>query len=86
MVSDLERVADRERWWSIHDRDSYICPDCGRTSDHPEFRQWEVHHHGGQAGKCVAVCERCHQVRHGAERRSVSVEWWKQEFINAHGV
>ena len=81
MVSDLERVADRERWWSIHDAETYTCPDCGRTSDHPEFRRWELHHLNGEAGTCVAVCARCHQVRHGAERTSISLEWWKEGFL-----
>jgi len=80
-VSEATRIADREVWWNIHDKDEYVCPDCGRTNDHPEFGRWEVHHINNEEGNIVALCQACHHVRHGASRRSVDIEAWKAEFL-----
>jgi len=75
-----ERANDRERWWSIHDKETYICPDCGRTQDeHNE--QWHVHHLNGVPGKIVALCNGCHLVRHGADPKTVNLEVWQEEFL-----
>lgn len=81
-LTALDRTVDRKKWWETHDKETYECPDCGRTNDHPEFRQWEVHHINGEPGNVVALCQKCHNVRHGAERKSISVEWWKDEFLS----
>lgn len=80
MVTTTERHADRVRWWEIHDKDTYICPDCGQTLDE-HGRRWEVHHLDAEAGKCVALCQTCHNVRHGADRKSIDLETWKREFL-----
>jgi len=78
MPTNQRRKTDRERWWSIHDPDEYVCPDCGRTNDHPEFVRWELHHRQGEGGNCVALCQKCHKVRHGAKPSKISIEWWKE--------
>lgn len=80
-LTDIIRMRDRERWWEIHDPDEYICPDCGRTNGHPEFKRWEVHHIDRQPGKIVALCRKSHWVRHGAKPSTVSVEWWKDAVL-----
>lgn len=80
MPTKMERVRDRGRWWSIHDKDEYVCPDCGRTRDEHD-RRWEVHHLDGVAGKCVALYRTCHLVRHGAKRSNCDLEAWKREFV-----
>lgn len=76
----MERYQDRERFWSMHDKESYICPDCGRTKDE-HGRRWEVHHLNAEAGKCIGLCAECHKIRHGAKRRKISLEAWKDEFL-----
>jgi len=76
--TELQR--DRERWWDIHNRDTYACPDCQRTRNE-HGRRWEVHHINGEAGECVGLCQTCHKVRHGAERRKIELKAWKQEFL-----
>lgn len=77
--ADIKR--DTKRWWEIHDKDSYVCPDCGRTqSEHG--RQWQVHHINRQAGKVVGLYLSCHKIRHGADPESVDLEFWKTRFLN----
>lgn len=78
MVTQPQRRVDRARWWEIHDRESYICPDCGRGCG--DVIRWEVHHINREAGKCVALCQTCHKVRHGAVRRRINLQAWKEEF------
>lgn len=73
------REQDRKRWWGIHDRDDYICPDCGRTRE--EIERWNVHHVGKQPHKIVGLCQLCHNVRHGAIRWKNDLEAWKDEFL-----
>jgi len=79
--TSMERQRDRERWWSIHDKETYVCPDCGKTQKEHR-RRWEVHHLEGVAKNCVALCEVCHNVRHGADRVSIDLETWKSEFLS----
>lgn len=76
------RVRDRKRWWELHDQGEYVCPDCGRTNDHPEFTRWEVHHINGEPGKIVGLCQKSHDIRHGAKPKNVSLEWWKEAFLS----
>lgn len=79
-----ERMKDRSRYWEIHDRGEYVCPDCHRGGD--EVRRWEVHHINKEPGKIVGLCLTCHKVRHGAKRRSIDLETWKQEFVNGGAI
>jgi predicted Fe-S protein YdhL (DUF1289 family) len=78
MVTNPQRKRDRKVWWSIHDKDEYICPDCERQRD--EIREWELHHINKEARKIVGLCKTCHAVRHGAERTHIDLEAWKEEF------
>jgi len=78
--TSYERAQDTKRWWEIHDKETYICPDCGRTQSEHD-RRWEVHHIDGIAGNVVGLCLTCHKVRHGADRRSIELEAWKDEFL-----
>ena len=78
--TETELARDRKRWWGIHDKDTYICPDCGRTQSEHD-REWQVHHIDGIAGNVVGLCLTCHKVRHGAERWNVELYYWKKEFL-----
>jgi len=75
-----EQKLDTKRWWEFHDKDTYVCPDCRRTQNE-HGRRWEVHHINGEPGKCVGLCQTCHRVRHGAERRKIELGAWKREFL-----
>jgi len=78
-ISSAKARQDTERWWSVHDKTEYVCPDCGRGYD--EVRRFEVHHIDYDERKIVGLCQSCHYIRHGAKRRNVNVEWWKEEFL-----
>lgn len=77
-LTSTVRRNDRERFWTIHDKDGYICPDCGRPRG--EIRRWEVHHIGREPGNVVGLCLTCHKVRHGADRKAVDLDYWKESF------
>lgn len=72
---DRSRRLARESYWETHDRDSYECPDCGRTED--EIRgSFEVHHKNGEPldnrpENRVALCRVCHNLR---EDKKPSIE------------
>jgi len=85
MVEQPERIRDRDRFFEIHDPDEYVCPDCGRSKDE-HGRKWDVHHIGGEAGKCVGLCRSCHHIRHGATRRTVDVGLWKRDVRDEFGI
>lgn len=79
-VTQTEKVKDAETWWSIHDKDTYVCPDCGRTqAEHG--KKWHVHHINRQQGKIVGLCSPCHKIRHGADVIEIDVEAWKAAFL-----
>lgn len=64
---DRSRRIARERYWREHDRDSYQCPDCGRTEEETH-NGFEVHHEGGDPydnrfENLVALCHVCHCLR-----------------------
>lgn len=85
MVTPNERVEDRERFWSIHDPDEYVCPDCERTQDE-HGRRWEIHHIDGEAKKCVGLCRSCHRIRHGSTPGTVAdVDLWKEHTRDEFG-
>jgi len=79
-VTDSIRTMDTLRWWEIHDKDSYTCPDCLRDpEEHPH--QLEVHHVNKEPHKIVGLCAACHDIRHGADPHSRDLEFWKQGFL-----
>jgi formate-dependent nitrite reductase cytochrome c552 subunit len=79
-VTSSVRSDDRERWWEIHDKDTYVCPDCHRTREQ-HGRRWEVHHIDRVPGRVVALCKPCHDIRHGADPITVDIEAWKAGFL-----
>lgn len=85
MVDQTDRVRDRERFFDIHDPDEYVCPDCHRTQAEHGL-PWHVHHIDGEPGKCVGLCQSCHQIRHGATRRTVDVDLWKRDVRDTFGI
>jgi len=79
-LTQAHRHDDRENWWNIHDKSSYLCPDCGRTqAEHG--KAWQVHHIKRQPGKIVALCTPCHKIRHGADVKDVDLGAWKAAFL-----
>jgi nucleoside 2-deoxyribosyltransferase len=72
---DRSRKLARESYWQRHDRDSYECPDCGRTEDEIQGR-FEVHHKNGEPldnrpENRVGLCRLCHNLR---EDKKPSIE------------
>jgi nucleoside 2-deoxyribosyltransferase len=66
---DRSRKLARESYWQRHDRDSYECPDCGRSENEIEGR-FEVHHKNGEPldnrpENRVGLCRLCHNLREG---------------------
>jgi len=62
------RIA-RELYWENHDKDTYECPDCGRTEDEI-VGGFEVHHKNGEPmdnrpENQVGLCPLCHNLREG---------------------
>lgn len=80
-LTQVDRARDRARFWEIHDKDEYVCPDCRRSRADKDL-EFHVHHIDGEPGKVVGLCLACHWVRHGAEARSVDVEFWKDGFLD----
>jgi len=74
-IKDSHRRLARKIFWSRHDRESYECPDCGRTE--PEaIREFEVHHKNGNTQdnrdeNLIGLCRPCHNLR---EEKKPSVE------------
>lgn len=66
---ERSRKIARDRYWKENDRESYRCPDCGRTED--DLRNgFEVHHKSGspmdnRPENLVALCRPCHNIREG---------------------
>lgn len=61
------RKLARQHFWEKHDRDSYTCPDCGRTEDEVAYT-FEVHHKNGEPmdnrpENHIALCRTCHNLR-----------------------
>lgn len=82
----MARDDHREFYWTLFDRETYECPDCGRGDD--EVNDFEVHHLdrdplNGRLWNLLAVCNRCHVWRHGGDNLSGwSVEEWKRGFVD----
>ena len=81
-LTKSHRNQDTKRWWEIHDKDEYVCPDCGRDNSHKHFNEWEVHHIDREPHKIVGLCRTCHKVRHGATRSEIDLEAWKEGFMS----
>jgi len=78
------RSSHRKRYWTVHDRDTYTCPKCGRDRD--EVRQWDVHHidHdvlNGRMMNLVALCQQCHYRIHGRQPPR-TLSGWKNDFLS----
>jgi len=61
------RKLARQRYWEENNRDSYSCPDCGR-SESQIVGAFEVHHKNGEPmdnrpKNHVALCRVCHMLR-----------------------
>lgn len=95
---DLERVRrekdarseHKRRYWSVVDRSSYRCPDCGRKASHPDIWRMEIHHKdrdpfNGDMDNLVALCHHCHMQRHGKRARE-DLNDWKMKGINLGGM
>lgn len=83
----VARAKHRTWYWTQHDQEDYVCPDCDREID--EIRCFDVHHidenpRNGDPDNLIALCRRCHGRRHGdvLNMSSLTVEEWKDEFQN----
>lgn len=68
-VKDSHRRLARKVFWEKYDRETYECPDCGRTEGQL-IRKFEVHHKGGhpmdnRPENLIALCRPCHNLREG---------------------
>lgn len=71
----------REKYWEVHDREAYACPDCG--SDGP----LEVHHLDGNPfnndmENLLALCYTCHRDRHRRWRVEQRLDAMRAEVEN----
>lgn len=80
----------REWYWSVHDPDTYECPDCGRGAD--RVYQFDVHHRDGDPcnnapNNLLGLCRRCHVWRHntGPTLSGLDVDEWKRAFAGDSG-
>jgi len=84
---DRSRRLARESYWEDHDRDSYECPDCGRSED--EIRgSFEVHHKNGEPldnrpENRVALCRVCHNLREDKKPSIKEIEYLRSQVSGA---
>lgn len=74
------RSRHTNRYWQNHDKETYLCPDCGRGIE--SVWRFEVHHIdenplNGDPDNLIALCFECHRRRHGQEPKRESLEDWK---------
>jgi len=67
MSKRSSRSIARKRFWNEHNKQTYRCPDCGRTNDEVEG-SIEVHHQNGspydnRVQNLVGLCGVCHALR-----------------------
>jgi len=72
------RGRSRKKFWKHHDRNSYICPDCGATAD--ETERFEVHHIDGDPmntdlENLRGLCQACHYQHHGRTPPRTLNDW-----------
>jgi len=77
-MKEKHRRLARERYWEENGRDSYKCPDCGRTEDEIDG-SFEVHHINGEpldnrVENHVALCRLCHNLRENKKPSVKSIE------------
>jgi len=73
----------REAYWEKHDRDTYECPDCGRTQGEIQG-VFEVHHKNGEPmdnrpENQIALCRLCHNLREGKKPSLQHIERLRSE-------
>lgn len=67
MSKRSSRSIARKRFWNEHNKQTYRCPDCGRTNDEVEG-SIEVHHQNGspydnRVQNLIGLCGVCHALR-----------------------
>lgn len=74
----------RIKYWNNHHRESYTCPDCGRSKDQLS-NGFEVHHIDGdptnnQLKNLVGLCTVCHKLREGKKPTMASIREFRRQF------
>lgn len=84
---NVSRTYAAEWWWANHDKDTYECPDCGRSL--PRAGEFDVHHidedpTNNDPENLIALCRRCHVWRHhnGPTLKGLDVDEWKDGFLS----
>jgi hypothetical protein len=85
--TDKSRRLARETYWQVHDRDTYECPDCGRSEEELQGT-FEVHHKNGQPldnrlENRVALCRVCHLLREGKKPSQAAIQRLRDQYANA---
>lgn len=80
---DSRKLA-RDRFWSQYARQTYTCPDCGRSRDQLRKR-FEVHHKNGDPtdnglSNLVALCQFCHNLRESKKPSLNEIEHMRNQF------
>lgn len=85
-MRDYPRQGHRERFWEQHDKEQYVCPNCGRGRG--EVEQFQVHHisghpEDGSDRNLIALCRKCHWEKHNispGERKG----HWSERFFDEY--
>jgi hypothetical protein len=89
MSKDAARDMARRQFWADLDKQSYRCPDCGRSS-HELRTGFEVHHKDGnpennEIGNLIALCRPCHNIREEKKPSLNEIKLMRDQLAGADG-
>jgi 5-methylcytosine-specific restriction endonuclease McrA len=85
--TNKSRRLARETYWQVHDRDTYECPDCGRSEGQLQGT-FEVHHKNGEPldnrlENRVALCRACHMLREDKKPSLAAIKQLRDQYTAA---
>jgi len=86
VMSDFDnrsRKLARERYWQVHSKNEYSCPDCGRGQDEI-VGEFQVHHksgnpHDNRLERLIALCGFCHRLREDKKPSLERIEAYRDQ-------
>jgi 5-methylcytosine-specific restriction endonuclease McrA len=79
----MTRREDRVKFWEVHAKGTYECPQCGKTQE--DGATFDVHHidgnpENGDMGNLTALCRECHRDEHGMQPGKERGHWSEEYF------